>query len=245
MGKIKTMLSENKLKGDSLFSTYVRIESSECVHLHWRDCRIVLTPKQFTELVKTMNVAISKWNGHCDDSKDILLEMTEIPESCLFKNRLALEVQEGPEGIIHFHYDDLRIEMELYRFWDFVEAFEKAKQAARDYIEMMAPLTEINPFDHCHKPTKEEWLSASCSSLRDYEDHLSKIEEYKNKISNGYQINPIVITKAEGFYQRRDGYCRYMAYSQLGMSIIPCYLVSEELALTCPQHGKSAFRMAI
>ena len=103
----------------------------------------------------------------------------------------------------------------------------------------------INPYDHIHFPTKEEWLKVEDYSqehlINDYAAHLEGIlwgiSEF---LKNGKNIHPILVTKVEGEkykYQRRDGFKRYMVYKYLSLLFIPCYVATEIEALQLPQEG--------
>lgn len=102
----------------------------------------------------------------------------------------------------------------------------------------------INPYDHIHFPTKEEWIKVEGYSqehlINDYIVHLEGILWGISEFVRGRKIHPILVTLIEGkdcAYQRRDGFKRYMVYKYLNLAYIPCYITTEEEALQLPQEG--------
>lgn len=115
-------------------------------------------------------------------------------------------------------------------------------------IELI-PLKQINPYDAIHKPSFAEWMDTTTEYapehlLQDYARHISVTRDIVQGILSGRQILPILVTSDpndQTMFIRRDGYCRYMAYKELGFPFIPAHIVTEDVALTQPQHGRGPF----
>lgn len=246
MGEIKQLLSSTSFYAPSYFSEDLRVEVSEAIHIHWRDTRILLTVNQFKAFVHCLDTAYGNWNRNLSDL-DILLQNTKLPDDVIFKQSASLEEQVN--GCIHFHYNDVRLELKISDFLNLAVMFKDAHElyVSNNFKETMIPLNSINPYDHIHFPTKEQWLGIEGHSKEylknDWLSHKDGIHWMATQIAKGHQIEPILVTvNSDGSYQRRDGFKRYMACKRLRYDLIPCYVVSEEIALSCPQHKKPPFR---
>ena len=246
MGEVKYNLCKENFDIDPYFEKDLRLEVSEAIHLHWRDVRILITQDQFRALHTNLNKGFYDWDGHLADIDTILAEC-KLPDEILLNPVVSLEEQVN--GCVHFHYKDVRIEMPQDAFVKMAGIFELAKVNYFKEREKLIELDSIHPYDHIHWPTKEEWLSIDGYSQehleKDYNDHLDGINWMARYISQGFQIKPIIVTVAGDYpvaFVRRDGYKRYMAYKLLGARQIPCYVVSEKVALTMPQNKEFPFR---
>lgn len=243
MGDVKEILASVNTKEQPHFRDDLRIEVSEAIHLHWRDCRILMTPKQFVNFGGAVVKAGTGWSGRLAE-EDTVLCLTKITEDTIFKQQWKIEEQEN--GSIHFHYGDIRLELKMSEFIKMACMFKDSLSVK--LRETMLPLASVNPYDHIHFPTKEGWLGLEGYSQEhleaDYKEHQAGVEWMKSKIEQGYQIEPILVTKKDSdiFFQRRDGYKRYMAYEAMKKKLIPVYVVSEAIALTCPQDKQYPFR---
>ena len=245
MGEIKKILSQLELKQDPYFYKDLRIEVSEAIHIHWRDTRILLTPNQFNDFINAIGRASYNWNGGLAN-QDTVLDNSIIPDEVIFDKHMSLESQEN--GGVHFHYNDIRIEMSVQAFVSMANMFKDSLQKyyKNNFKEVIIPLEKIDPYDHIHFPTKEQWLEIQGYSKehleKDYKDHQEGIIYIKEKIIEGYQIIPILVTCLDDVYIRRDGFKRYMAYKELRYKNIPVYVISEQIALSCPQNKQYPFR---
>lgn len=265
MGQIETILAATLMdEVDILWENKLRIEwaAEGVVHVHWHDCRLIMDEDQFSEFVTGLDDAYTALalEGIPEGSQDIALVAADIPAplqpEATVTPGIVIELQKaaenaGAQRIIHIHYHDLRIEMTMQRFLTVAEAFNKAKRTLLTGKETMVTMVNIDPYDHIHKPTVNEWIEAIKTAghsqefaEEDFRRHVERVQLYKDHIMTGYQINPIIVTKSTTgpLFKRRDGYCRFMAYQSLGMKMIPCYVVSEDVALAQPQHGAPAFR---
>jgi hypothetical protein len=234
MGLIKRILSRKVFSGQPFFHNQLRIESAEAIHIHWRDIRILATPRQFTELIFGMENARNAWDGKLSE-QDIALSNNTLPEDTLFFNEGVIEEQEN--GCIHFHYQDMRIEMTPERFLMMARLFEQAKKAYNNEHEVMILMDLINPYDGGHFPTESEWRKYDSD---DYDRHMDGIAKVVDGIKKGKRIRPIAVKAQDGRYQRYDGFKRYMACKQLGWANIPCYVVGDDVTPGC-QDGQPWF----
>lgn len=252
MGNIKKVLAQVDFPEDPFFKSDLRIEVAEAIHVHWRDTRILMKTGQFVSFINNLGIAQNQWDGQLSADKDIILRQSKIPGDIIFNRQWKIEEQDN--GCIHFHYGDIRIEMTAHAFQIMAGMFKKAKAKYMDDFlfdgeEEMIALDEINPYDHIHFPTKEGWMNIKDYSKeqleKDYKMHIEGTEWMMERIFLGYPIQPLIVTKVEGeeyLYQRRDGYKRYMAFKALGYKVIPCYVVSENVARRQPQHKYWPFR---
>ena len=244
MGIVKHNLAKENFAIEPYFKNDLRLEVSEAIHLHWRDIRILLTIPQWEEFYDCMVQGYKGWTGGLH-SIDVVLDERKLPNEILLDPVVSLEEQEN--GCIHFHYKDMRIEMPQDAFVKMAGIFEQARANYFKGRECNIDLIDIDPYDHIHKPTLEEWVSIGDYSrehlVTDFNDHISGIAWMANMIDLGFEIKPIIVTKmSDGGYKRRDGFKRYMAYKELNEDYIPCYVVSEEVALTMPKNKEFPFR---
>lgn len=265
MGQIETMLAAFLMDENGiLWKDKLRVEwaAEGVVHVHWHDCRLIMDKNQFSEFVADLDDAYTSLllEGIVESGRDSILAEDNIPApiypEATITPGVTIELQKsadnpGAQRIIHVHYHGLRIEMNMQRFLTVAEAFAQAMRTLLIGNEAMLALENIDPYDHVHKPTMQEWIEAVRAeghsedfATMDYQRHQEQIAIYSHQIHRGFQINPIIVTKSTvgPLFKRRDGYCRFMAYQSLGMKMIPCYIVSEDVALAQPQHGAPAFR---
>jgi hypothetical protein len=231
MGFLKRMLSFRKVNLPSMYEEFVRVESCEAFHLHFRDLRLILTKGQIETIQNSCNdgmtVNSQPTNG------DVLLDSKILPDEQIFKEEIKIELVEG--GTVHFHYKDIRIEMLPNMFAILAEMFDEAAKVLNEEV-FFIPLELIDPYDHCHFADKEKWFND------DYQKHEEGINYVMQELAKGKKPRPIIVTvKEDGTYWRRDGYKRYMAFKRLGIPKIPCYIVTESKACEMPQDGKKSF----
>jgi len=236
MGEVKRDLDRKILSGVSFFRDDLRIEVAELIHVHWRDVRILATPEQFRAFLDGMKAADKAWEGNLSPEQDVALSNSGIPGQVTFENIATIEEQEN--GCIHFHYQDIRIEMPVNRFLMLARLFEKAKMRYNKSRAVMLPMELINPYDGTHFKDRDEWIKWDNN---DFEYHQEGIVKTVQGISCGIKIRPIVVIKQEGPipYQRLDGFKRYMAYEYLNKREIPCYIYDEYLPGV--QDGQTTF----
>lgn len=232
MGDIKEILAEIEFDGQPLFGDKLRIESSEAIHIHWRDLRILATVNQFMEIGEGFKRAFGTWNGNLSEN-DITLSETTIPEDIIFENKGKIEEQNN--GVIHFHYRDIRLELTVKNFLLVAFLFNKAREGYLLTRKVIIPLEDINLYDKSHFATEKEWNSNK------YLYHQEGITLVKKGIIQGRIIRPIAVANGEKPYQRMDGFKRYMAYKELEMRKIPCYLLEPNDIWPGFQHNESWF----
>lgn len=241
MGEIKQVLSSQHLD-NPLFPDSMRFESCEHIHFHWRDMRIVMTYDQLLLLARDAAASmldLSLYPNKQPPHDDSLLIHSQIQEPYLFQGEG--KVEECADGqTIHLHLGDIRFEWTPTMFFMVADMMRKAFDK---YFLRMIPLKDINPYDHVHFPTYEEWVSVlgadPVERMKDWWIHQGGIKQLEYLIAYCKSvIPPIIVTRRDGHpcYQRRDGFKRYMAYQNLGHCSIPCYVVSEEIAMKMPQH---------
>jgi len=248
MGDVEKVLSAIGMKDVALWADKLRIECCEGIHVHWRDCRLFMSAEQFEIFARYVAKAAGGWDGCVSPGRDSVLSTCSIPGKKENGEALVVEkIKDVPA--VHVHYGDLRIEMSINRFFMMGDSIRKALDEA---FFKMINCFDINPFDHIHKPTKEEWGVAfesegytKESGQEDFDRHQELSKEYEALLRQGWQIAPIVVTEPGENgkkYQRRDGFCRYIAYlGAFESPKIPCYVVPEDVALWQPQSGAAPF----
>jgi hypothetical protein len=241
MGVVKKILAKKSFAGASFFHDQVRVEVAEAVHVHWRDSRILATPDQFTGFVKCLANAHFVWDGKLNEDDTTLSELT-LSNDILFNCTGVIEEQEN--GIIHFHYQDLRIEMTPERFLMLARLFEQAKREYNKDHVVELPLDKIDPYDPGHFDNEVDWRDydrANPDRVDNYDAHVDGIKKVIDGIESGRNIRPIAVKEKEGgLYKRYDGFKRYMAYKLLNRHEIPCYIMGEDVTPGC-QDGQPWF----
>lgn len=129
MGDIVKLLSRrdfSEIKEKALYEKGLRIEVSEAIHVHRRDVRLLMDIDQFYSFVDSVNQANAKFNGKLSDV-DLMLHCSVIPDRELFEDEWKIEEVKG--DTIHFHYGDLRIEMNPRRFRELASLFKDALES--------------------------------------------------------------------------------------------------------------------
>ena len=244
MGAIKAILKKGYCAGQAMFWEDLRIEKAELIHFHFRDFRFMLTPDQFVTVVRGAKESGRKWDGTLSPVVDVLLDAQKIPGSPINENLIAFEEQES--GIIHFHYQDARIEMSPERFLTMARLFN---QAAKEYEKthvVFLPIESIEIYDPGHFETELEWRQYDMRHPdRDdnYDYHYIGIERVKKGLREGKTMRPIAVVKQEDNakpYRRIDGFKRVIAVMELGEREVPAYIFSDE-ASPGIQDGQSFF----
>lgn len=243
MGDTKRMLSEKLFSGQALYFNLVRIEKSEYIHIHWRDSRILLTVDQFKIFFYALEKSYRKWDGQLSPGEDVLLEMAGIPDKPIFECEGAIEEQHG--DVIHFHYGDLRLELEPQTFLMMARLFEQAKREYNSARVKMISLKEIDIYDPGHFDNEEDWLEYDKQHPErtdDYQYHMVGIEMIKKGLSHMRVMRPIPVVKKDDRYNRLDGFKRCIAWKEVfgDESMIPCY-IEEGNVTPGNQDGQSWF----
>ena len=92
--------------------------------------------------------------------------------------------------------------------------------------KIMIDMDEISPFDGKHFLNSEDWKE------QEYKEHRQGIAFVKKGIKEGKKITPIAVreckTVSDKKYERVDGFKRYIAYKELRLKKIPCFLYTKE-----------------
>ena len=90
-------------------------------------------------------------------------------------------------------------------------------------------LDDINPYDEGHRPDGDGFKVEG--DVKMTEQHKIGIEKVKGIIHAKRYVKPIVVRpiirpmESKTYkYERMDGFCRYMAFKELGFKVIPCYV---------------------
>jgi hypothetical protein len=113
-------IDKNEVHIDSprLMGNRLAVDLCENIHLHYRDLRLEFSHNEwntFAQFITETNTAIS--DSHCDydgTDPDYFAQFSKVipAQSDHWPNRINTEVQGPPfEGIMHIHYNDLRIEL--------------------------------------------------------------------------------------------------------------------------------------
>ena len=229
MGKIREILSKIELPfSSSLFEKRMSIEEAERIHFHWRNLRVLFTPRQYDVVTETFNKAIKKWDGKLNAENDLTLHDTIIPGEIIFNKEVSIEEQE--DGTIHFHYQDLRLELRPKEFLKLTKLFNEAWDAYFPYY-FLINMGDINPYDDNHPIL---W-----GNEEDYILHRKGIDYIKEGLKEGRTVYPIAVRpivndyfNLHRKYERLDGYKRYMAYMELGVEKIPAIIYTNEKHIT-------------
>ena len=247
MGNPIDTLSEKYFSGAPLYVEFVRVEQCECIHIHWRDLRILMTVEQFKRFFETLKDAYKIWDKELSPEKDVLLISSNIPESPLFEGRGLIEEQHGE--LIHFHYADLRLELQPQTFLMMTRLFEQAKRKYNQKRVRYLPVKDIDPYDPGHFDNKEQWKEYDEKHPEredNYEYHQIGIRFVQEKLGLSFfcdKMRPISVIKiGENKYKRLDGFKRYMAWKNTfgEDSKIPCYIEEGEVT-PGNQDGQSWF----
>ena len=227
MGNTKRILSEKYMSGAPLYHNLLRVEKSEHIHIHWRDSRILLTIEQFKKFFNTLEIAYKKWDGELLPGEDVLLEMSDLPGRIIFEGKGTIEEQYG--DVIHFHYGDLRLELQPQTFLMLARLFEQAKREYNRARVSMVLLKDIDIYDPGHFNNKEDWLEYDKQHPKrtdDYQHHLVGIELIIKGLRKKRGMRPISIIMEDGRYKRLDGFKRCIAWKGVfgEESHIPCYI---------------------
>jgi hypothetical protein len=250
MGNVLESYVDRTLEAPQLYHDNARLEGADGgLHLHYQDLRLLLDIGQFHALGRLFDRARNEMDfRQVDLNGDDLIASTVIDGSG-YDPSLKIE---KCQDVYHFHYRGFRFEFSEQGFSEFLEAM---KTFMSSFFPMalvkptLIPLALIDPYDHIHKPSFAEWIESTDEYptehlVRDYARHLTTIRDIAQGILSGRQILPILVTQDQSnhaLYIRRDGYCRYMAYKELGFQFIPTYVVSEEAVLQQPQHDRGPF----
>ena len=125
--KETVMLEEERAMPFSL-----AVDLCEDIHLHYRDLRIDFSLKEWAVFVKFI-IEMNQWiqTDHPDynmtDPKYFAKNGLRIPtKSDFFPGRFQVEVQGPPyEGIVHIHYNDLRLEVPISVYEKILETMNR------------------------------------------------------------------------------------------------------------------------
>jgi hypothetical protein len=250
MGTVLMSYVDSPLEAGQLYHDNARLEGADGgYHLHYQDLRLLLDTGQFHALSRLFANACSVLDSRkVDLNGDDLIASTVIDGSG-YDSSIKIE---KCQDVYHFHYRGFRLEFSENTFAEFIVAMKKfiERLFPSEYMETaFVSLSLINPYDHIHKPSFSEWIDdVSVHSVEhligDYACHLRTIQYIKHGILSGRQIRPILLTpdpEHERRFVRRDGFCRYKACEGLGFEFIPEHIVTEDVALTQPQHGVNPF----
>jgi hypothetical protein len=250
MGTVLMRYVDSPLEAGQLYHDNARLEGADGgYHLHYQDLRLLLDTGQFHALSRLFDDARAVMDSRkVDLNGDDFIASTVIDGSG-YDPSIKIE---KCQDVYHFHYRGFRLEFSESTFAEFIVAMKQfiERLFPLEYMETaFVSLPLINPYDHIHKASFSEWIDdTTVHSLEhlvlDYHRHLRTIQYIKHGILHGRQIRPILLTldpEHEGRFVRRDGFCRYKACEELGFEIIPAHIVTEDVALTQPQHGANPF----
>lgn len=138
MGNVLEVLARivpRPIKG--LYHDSMRIETCECIHLHWRNLRITMSAGQFRAFARTTSRALRKWIrlGQPIQQGDVILMHSSVKEQTLNGDVVAAEVNgrgDGEPNHIHVHYKDMRLEMLEEEFLQLTDCLAGAAARLRE-----------------------------------------------------------------------------------------------------------------
>ena len=155
------------------------------------------------------------------------LELKPFPTS--FPTRLVVELCE----CIHIHYRNIRTEFSDREFLYYVYTLNGAAKSLmeyrmKDWERKTLPIDSVDPWDSTHvKMETEDGWSAGAGTR----DHSDRVKFVKMLIKEGRKITPILVKPiGDGKYKRMDGFCRYMAFKELGHTEIECFVDKNAVA---------------
>ena len=224
MGDIAKNLGASLLNKRSIEAKNIWADLCEDIHLHYRNLRIDFSEREWAEFVcairslyKATEMAAAKYRYEEGDN-DFLVNLTYNKElnrdSDYYPNRTLLEEQK--DGSVHFHYRDIRLHWDREEFNAIADMFIQGSKkidaiptfpyyGATEEKRGWVPIDSIQPYDSGHR----------CYAIDDV--HREGIEKCKEVIRSGAKILPILVDN-KGV--RLDGFKRYMAYKELGNSLI-------------------------
>lgn len=151
----------------------------------------------------------------------ILGETKINPSPSSFPRRLVIELCE----CIHIHFRNMRLEYDDTEFLNFAYTMGQAAKNLVNYRmqsleRKKLPIDAINPWDDGHIKTEDGFTTGT-----DTQRHLHLIKFVKLLIREGGKITPILVKPiGDNKYQRLDGFCRYIAFKELGYAEIECFV---------------------
>lgn len=131
MGDTITTLSQCLLS-KRLWHEHLRIEQCEKYHFHWRNLRILLDEQQYTSLESAITESSCERKPGQSNDQDVLLREKRLDEG---EEMLAcievISTVAGPR--IHFHYGELRLELEIKEFYQLTSLLQSARDAYEQY----------------------------------------------------------------------------------------------------------------
>jgi len=137
MGKIKKILSEKVISSKShYYPDFFTIEVCENFHIHWRNIRMNLLEEEFKTYTQAIKDSRKKWDilrRPYPYLSTIYLSPAwdKLPSECFNPTRMAIELQDvGKNNLpeIHFHYRNIRIDMNKKELLEMCELFNEAKE---------------------------------------------------------------------------------------------------------------------
>lgn len=153
-----------------------------------------------------------------------ILTITNSFSPRLFPNRVIIEWCEN----VHFHFRNLRLELNEGEFLELASAFLMGKHRLWKwfgfpefrYIDIEA----IDPYDEGHKPANNKF-GFQCPTEKETIEHIEGIKYWLNKLKNKEPIPPILVKPVDtNRFQRMDGFKRLMAMKLFGLTKIPCII---------------------
>lgn len=151
----------------------------------------------------------------------VLSEIKIKPSPSSFPTRLVIELCE----CIHLHYRNIRVDFDDLEFLRFAYTIgQAAGNLSKHKMEKLERKTlsidVIDPWDSGHIKIDDGFIAGSNT-----QEHRDKIDFIKSLIQRGRKITPILVRSLEnGMYHRKNGFCRYMAFYELGYKEIECFI---------------------
>jgi len=134
MGKTKEVLAEKEIKHSHYYPTFFTIEVCENFHIHWRNTRIQFLKPEWKVFAPALTQSHNKWKMFdepypSDETIYLHPAWSKLPLEGFGHNRMAIELQdvhnELPE--IHFHYRNIRIDLNKEELKEMVALFKEAE----------------------------------------------------------------------------------------------------------------------
>jgi len=237
MGKIKKLLASGHVPYRTITPTALWTDLCENIHIHYRNLRLDLSETEFAKWrggIHSLGLRMEE-QAEADNYKEgdpnyLVHMMYNNPfshDSDYYPNRVTIEYER--DNTVHFHYRDLRIHMTNEEFLIVADMFVEARAKYDEVVtgkfdppfkDIEVPtlatvdINLIQPYDPGHLPLAMD------------KKHRQGVDFVKELIKAGEKIRPILVN-TDG--QRLDGFKRYMAQKEAGLT---------EIEVLVDPHGK-------
>lgn len=117
MGEVKNILAFDNTPHETMYNDLARAKNEECIALYWRNTRISMSKEQFEQYFAMLN-----------KFKDSLSNEASLVDTTIGSSKVidSITIEQNCNGVIHIHYMDVRIELEVSEFKQFAYLITEA-----------------------------------------------------------------------------------------------------------------------